>query len=303
MRIVYLTVVFAMLAFGMLDVPTKGQAPGEASAGPAKVYPDSLVGIEEQFTDLLAISRSGDQEKFREALDSLRIPDSDAWVLAHFAPEQVGTVRKEYSESLESSKSHVSWVMGTFGKYPDFGLKVQNSLTPGSHSSIGIEGLLPTLIYAVKVENYRFSTTSSSSDHGPPSWVSSFTYIDGQFRMVGGTFPFWAEPSNALRGPMTLPAATIHGRNVQGAAFRKDTIGPGIDAIVHVRIELGDDGKIKNMNVLSGDPQFAPDAQEYLKNAEFPRLPDGAMLTSMKAEWDMEVVFFPPNLYTLSPKN
>jgi len=304
MRFHFSTVATALLLLGIICAPlSAAQTAAESSTQLSSAYPDSWAGLEAQFSDALRLSRSGDQAGFQEALNSLAIPDSDAWIAANFAPKDVATVQNEYRDSLKSSKSHVSWVLGTFAKYPDFALRVETSLTPKPHSDVGFQGLLPSPISPVKIENFRFTSSSSNPEHGPPSWVSSFIYIDGRFRMIGGTFPFWAEASTALTGPMSIPAAEIHGRTVQGAAFRNDKIGPGIDAIVHLKIEVGHDGKVKHIKVLSGDAAFVADAKTYVQNAQFPELPDDPLLANMKAEWDMEVVFFPPKLMRLLPKN
>jgi len=133
---------------------------------------------------------------------------------------------------------------------------------------------------------------------GPPSWVSSFIYLDGRFRMIGGTYPFWAEGLNASRGPMSLPARIINGRLIQGEAFRNDSKRQGIDGVVHVKVEIKNKGKLKKMKIISGDPQFVEDAKQYLSEAEFSKLPKDPRLHKAKMIWDMEVVFFSP---TTSP--
>ena len=83
--------------------------------------------------------------------------------------------------------------------------------------------------------------------------------------MIGGTYPFWAEGLNATRGPMSVPPQMIHGRTVQAAAFRNDAKRTGIDGIVHIKVEVGHDGKVKKMKLLSGDSEFVEDAKKYLQ--------------------------------------
>jgi hypothetical protein len=93
---------------------------------------------------------------------------------------------------------------------------------------------------------------------------------------------------------MSLPPEVIHGRTVQAAAFRNDPKGNGIDGIVHIKIEISHDGKIKKMKVLSGDPEFIEDAKRYLQDGEYPKLPDDPRFANARMEWDMEVAFFTP---------
>jgi len=257
-----------------------------------KTYTHSRAGIEEQFADVLAVVRTGDEGAIRMALDTLGIPDAKGWIVAHFSAKDVTQEVTSYAEGLKKFQSHVWWVTGNFGKNPDFALKVEDSPVATQLSGVGFESLVPRPKDEVKVETFRFTPSASDPKLGPPSWVSSFIYLDGRFRMIGGTYPFWAEGLNATRGPMSLPPALIRGRTVQAAAFRKDAKGDGIDGIVHIKVDVGHDGKIKKMKVLSGDAEFIEDAKEYLQNAEFPRLPDDPRLSNAKLEWDMEVVFF-----------
>ncbi|HWY08152.1 MAG TPA: hypothetical protein VNY24_14930 [Candidatus Acidoferrales bacterium] len=266
-----------------------------------KTYAHSRSGIEEQFADILAIVRTNDEPAIHKALDELSIPDANSWIAAHFAKDHVAEEQEVYKKALPGFQSHVWWVTGNFGNKPGFALKVEESQIARPLSDIGFEGLVPRPKDVVEVENYRFVSTVADPKLGQPSWVNSFIYLDGKFRMLGGTFPFWAEGLNATGGPMSLPPEVIHGRIVQAAAFRNDTKGPGIDAIVHIQIEVGHDGKVKKMKVLSGDGEFVSDAKQYLDQGEYPKLPNDPRLANLKAIWDMEVVFFSPK--TPSPAN
>ncbi|MGB7847258.1 MAG: hypothetical protein WBL63_16710 [Candidatus Acidiferrum sp.] len=288
------TALCAVFCGVMLAVGTKSQTLDNGTTQATKTYADSRAGIEEQFADILQVVRTSDEPSIHKALDTLSIPDANGWISAHFVADDAVQEQQAYQQALEKFKSHVWWVTGNFGKYPEFALKVEESQNAPPLSDVGFEGLVPRPKDAVRVENYRFLSTVNDPKLGNPSWVSSFIYLVGRFRMIGGTYPFWAEGLNATRGPMSLPPKVIRGRTVQAQAFRNDTKGPGIDAIVHIKIEVGHDGKVKKMKVLSGDGEFIPDAQQYLKEAEFPKLPDDPRLANMKAVWDMEVVFFTP---------
>jgi hypothetical protein len=284
-----LRVVFCGIIFAVGSVARTQQ---NIATQTAKIYADSRSGIDEQFGDLLQVVRTNDEASIHKALDTLGIPDSNGWVAEHFPAESVSQEQQAYRQALEKFQSHVWWVMGNFGKHPDFVLTVEESQLAAPLSDVGFDGLVPRPKDAIKVENYRFVSTVTDPKLGKPKWVSSFVYIDGRFRMLGGTYPFWAETLTASRGPMSLPPEVIGGRTVQAEAFRNDTNGPGIDAIVHIEIELGHDGKVKKMKVRSGDSKFIPDAQRYLEEAEFVKLPNDPRLANAKVVWDMEVVFF-----------
>ena len=286
----FAVVIFCIICAGV--AVALDQTPAVTTASGEKTYADSRSGIEEQFADLLRIVRSNDESAIRAGLGTLGIPNANGRIAEHFAPEYVAQEQQAYQQGLQKFQSHVWWVMGNFGKNPDFALKVEESQVAPPLSTVGFEGLVPRPKDAVIVENYRFTSTVNDPKLGAQSWVSSFVYLGGRSRMIGGTYPFWAEGLNATRGPMSVAPRVIKGRTVQAAAFRDDKQGPGIDAIVHIKVEVGHDGKVKKMKVLSGDAAFVPDAKQYLQEAEFPKLPDDPRLANMKAEWDMEVVFF-----------
>jgi hypothetical protein len=272
----------------------RGQTDQEVAPQQASFYPHSLAGIEQQFADILQIVRTGDEAAIHKALYTLSIPDASSWSAANFAAPDAAPELLAYQEALHKFQSHVWWVTGNFGKNPGFALKVESSEIPGQLSDVGFEGLVARPVNPVTVENFRFSPTPMDPKLGPPSWVSSFIHFDGRFRMIGGTYPFWAEGLNASRGPMSLPARIINGRLIQGEAFRNDSKRQGIDGIVHVKVEIKNKGKLKKMKIISGDPQFVKDAKQYLSEAEFSKLPKDPRLHKAKMIWDMEVVFFSP---------
>ncbi|HKV60518.1 MAG TPA: energy transducer TonB [Candidatus Acidoferrum sp.] len=128
----------------------------------------------------------------------------------------------------------------------------------------------------------------------PPSWVSSFAYVDGHFRVVGGTYPFWAEKLTPIRGPMSLPPATLRGMTLQGMAYQHDQKGGEIVGIVRLQIKVERDGHVSKIKVLSGDQEFIEDAKSYIKSARFPEMPDIPQLASAERKWDFEVAVFKP---------
>ncbi len=259
-----------------------------------QTYPDSAEGLQAQFEELTRIARTSDPAALNAVLGSLAIPNTAVWFSSHFDTVFLPQLQEDYGQALPKFQSHIAWVMQNFSRYSDFGLKVQPSESPKPLASSAFEALLPTPRDEIRVENYRFTSVSSNSKHGPPSWVSSFVYVDGRFRFVGGTYPFWAESLNALRGPMSLPAASMRGMTVQGVAFRHDQKGGRILGIVQLEITVERDGHLSKIKVLSGDKEFIQDAESYIKAARFPALPELPQLARAKRKWKFEVVFFGP---------
>ncbi len=155
-----LCVVFCGITFA---VGLKSQTLDKGATQGAKTYTDSRSGIEEQFADILQVVRTSDEASIHKALDTLSIPDANEWIAAHFPAERVSQEQQSYRQH-EKFQSHVWWVTGNFGKYPEFVLKVEESQNARPLSDVGFEGLVPRPKDAVKVENYRFVSTVTESE-------------------------------------------------------------------------------------------------------------------------------------------
>src|ERR1700690_1885358 len=270
------------------------QSKNVASDVLSRTYPDSADGLRAQFADIVEIVRSRDATSFHTELDSLAVPSAEKWFAAHFDARFASQLPTAYGDALTKYQSHVTWVMENFAKFDDFAVVVESLPPPAPLADSGFESLLPKPNGTVNVEAYRLSSASSDPKHGPPHWVSSFVHVDGRFRYVGGTYPFWAEGLTALRGPMSLPPTVLHGRTVQGIAEGKDQPGSGIDAVIQLKIDVDREGRVRHIKVLSGDRSYVEDAKEYIQQREFGALPDIPQLANAKREWEFEIAFFTP---------
>lgn len=290
----------SLLAFALTPLlGTADFARPQSTAAQGEVFastvPDSLEGFQSQIDEFVRIAKDRNDRTYYPALNSFGLPDPDAWLAANFEASQLAEVKQNYLKMLDGHKSHVSWVLGNNVDAPGFSLIVETSQAPPPLQPVGFESLLPHPRNPLVIENFRL-TPKSTSGSMPPSWVSSFVYVDGRFRFIGGTYPFWAESLNGTRGPMALPPAQIRGMTVQGRAFHNDQPGNGIVAVVQMKIEVGHDGHVKHIQVLSGDPAFVKDAKDYVKHGEFPPLPKDPRLANAKLIWDFEVAFFSPKV-------
>lgn len=157
--------------------------------------------------------------------------DSASWIAAHFEPGRASWLTSGYSKAFDGARSHIWWATGNFAQFTDFSYIVSPSAIPPPIADVGFESLFPHPKDQLKIENFRISLESADPKHGPPSWVGSFIYLDGRFRWLGGTYRFWAEGLNALRGPMSLPpAATVRSASAcqprEAVRFQSTRIGP-----------------------------------------------------------------------------
>jgi hypothetical protein len=267
------------------SVAPKSFLPGEV--------PNTVAGLQSQVDELVRVAKAHDQTNWPIALNMFALSSANAWFEANFSPEHVSQLSQDYPKVRDGHLGHVSWVIGHNQDAPGFAIRVETSEMPPPPSDSGFESLLPRPLHPIPLQNFRF-TPAANSGSMPPSWVSSLAYMDGHFRVVGGTYPFWSEGLTPYRGPMSLPSATVRGMTVQGIAYRKDQKGGAIVGIVQLQIKVERDGHVSKIKVLSGDQEFAEDAKSYIKSAQFPEMPDIPQLANAERKWDFEVAFFKP---------
>jgi len=259
---------------------------------PADV-PNSVAGFQSQVDELVRVGKTHDQARWNVALGTFALPNAANWFEGNFASQHVAQLSQDYPKVRDGHLGHISWVLGHNIDAAGFAIKVEPSEMPAPPSDAGFESLLPRPLHSVPLQNFRL-TPMANSGSMPPSWVSSFAYVDGHFRVIGGTYPFWAEKLTAIRGPMALPPATLRGMTLQGMAYQHDQKGGEIIGIVQLQVKVERDGHISKIKVLSGDQEFIEDAKSYIKSARFPEMPDIPQLANAERKWDFEVAFFKP---------
>ena len=253
--------------------------------------PATPAGLQLQVDELIRVAQTHDEVNWRVALDAFSLPNADTWFRQKFAAEHVAQLTQDYPKVGDGHLGHLSWVIGHNQNAPGFSIRVAISEMPPPPSESGFESLLPRPLQPVGLQNFRLTPTANSGSM-PPSWVSSFVYVDGHFRVIGGTFPFWSEGLTPFRGPMSLPPATLRGMTVQGIAYRKDQKAGALVGIVQLQIKVERDGHVSKIKVLSGDQEFIEDAKTYIKSAQFPEMPNIPQLANAERKWDFEVAFF-----------
>jgi len=112
------------------------------------------------------------------------------------------------------------------------------------------------------VENFRYGP-GHPEDNIERSWVNSFVYIDGRFRYVGGTYPFWWEELQGLRStPMGTPGTGPIDFRVSAARlihkvapeYPKKARKKRVEGVVRLHAIIGKDGRVYDLEVVSGDP-------------------------------------------------
>jgi len=264
--------------------------PGAARAGQA-LYPDTPEGMKAQMEAALKAGAARDKSHFEETLDSFAIENPTAWLTQTFGQESGGELVTDYETSLSEFKEHIKIVSGFWQGSATSYLQVESSLVPKPPEGDEVSKP-PRPIVALKIENFQFHVRTGELD--PGDWVFSFVYMDGAFRIVGGTFAFWDDKWNRQRDELAkqrLQTAREVNYGIEGVEVlcpgdglvrvfvspkaeaerikeRVDPVYPenakkaGMEGTVLFHAIIGVDGSVKELELEDGEPAFAKAAED-----------------------------------------
>jgi TonB family protein len=216
--------------------------------------PDTSAGFQSQVDELVRVAKTRDQANWQIALATFSLPNTDSWLQANFAPEHLAQLTSDYAKVRDGHLGRLSEVIAHNQDAPNFRIHVAPSEMPAPPSSERPESQLPLPLHPVRVQNFRLTVIAGSGTM-PPSWVSSLVYADGHFRVVGGTYPFWAEALQQIRrppGPFTVNAARI--LHKVPPEYPKKARKAHVEGVVRLHAIIGKGGDIRDLEVVSGDP-------------------------------------------------
>jgi TonB family protein len=252
--------------------------PPSAPVAPATTipqYPDTPRGLEKLLSDMMKLTKDGDNQTLAAYVKSLELPNPDDWFKSVFGddgprhaaasaplrsaagttfPSTLATMLKENRTTIEARKFEKS--CDKYATEKEYPLLLQR------HS--------PVPLY-----DARFKDAISES-----IW-SYFAYVDGGFRYVGNlsvnppalpTKPMAPqEPQTSTHEP---PSKIRVGGNVQAAKlihqeapkYRQDAKDAHIEGTVIIHAVIGKDGSIREADVVQGVCVLAEPALAAVKN-------------------------------------
>jgi TonB family protein len=284
---------FIFCAFLLFAPCSNAQDPSTASKAyvPADV-PNSVEGFQAQVDELIRVGKTHDQATWNVALNTLALPNTGAWIEANFAPLAVGQLTDDYPKMRDGHLGHISWVLGHNVDVPGFAIKVEPSEMPAPPSSEGAESSLPIPAHPVAVQNFRLTTVADSGSE-PTSWVSSYIFLDGHFRVVGGTYPFWVEELQRIRRPLPVHfGGAIHSARLihqMAPKYPKEARKQHVEGVVRLHAIIGKDGSPRNIELISGDSLLVDASIKAVRQWRYaPTLLNG---TPVEVDTTIDVVF------------
>jgi TonB family protein len=238
--------------------------PAQDSAMPR--YDDSAEGFRQQLEGLVAAKKGGNEASLRVLLDALAVPNADEWIATRFSTADVPRLQKDYPLFLAGFQKHLAAILENAARLPGWEMVVKPSEIPNPPASSGPESEIPHPTQPIAVENVRYGP-AHPEDPPSRSWVNSFVYLEGRFRYVGGTYPFWSEGLQQIRRPQATlynmrSAQLIHMANPD---YPKKAKKAHVEGTVRLHAIIGKDGVPRDLTVLSGDPLLTASALKAVR--------------------------------------
>jgi TonB family protein len=244
----FICLVFPLI--GILYIQTGAnaqQSPATANSYVPAEVPDTSAGLQSQVEELVRIAKTRDQANWEIALRTFGLPNPDSWLQTNFAPEYLAQLTEDYPKVRDGHLGHMSWVIGHNQDAPNFHIEVAPPEMPPPPSEEGPESRFSVPLHPVGVQNFRLTPIADSGSM-PPSWVSSFVCANGYFRIVGGTYPFWAFTVHAARVLHKVPPD-----------YPKKARKDHVEGVVRLHAIIGKDGAIRELSIVSG-PELLTEA-------------------------------------------
>lgn len=274
--------------------------PAAARVGQAP-FPHTLEGMKAQMETALKLGASEEKKGLADALDSFAMENPKVWLVQTFGAEAGGKLVGDYETSLTRFKEHITLVGGFWARSTTSRLLVEDSLVPKPPEG-DEDSKPPHPLASLTIEDFRFNVETGQLD--PGDWVFSFVYVDGAFRIVGGTFAFWDDnwsrqrdekSMRSIENLRTVPAVNVGIEGVESlcpgdglvrvfvspkaaAARLKKHVEPiypedakkaGIEGTVLFHAIIGADGSVKELELEDGDPALTKAAEAAVRQWKY----------------------------------
>jgi len=241
-------------------------------------------GFQAQISAIVEAYRAGDKATGRRLIEQFRLPHSEQWFAEHLGADRSATLTERYDKlfpvfaaDLETSiLDAVENQLNLVTEFKEGGEEAPSKLLPSMTLS-GIKTRKETALFYSRFDRQRNGNSTGS-------WARAFTYEEGAFRFIGyGSKPFWiwekdsAVGASAPKRPIQL-AKVIH---MVPAAYPNSARARGIEGKVGLKLLIDVEGRVKEVEVLQGDPALTQAAIDAVRQWRFkPPIQNGSPVES-----------------------
>ena len=245
----------AATLFGRLQ---DSMGPAAPSVRSVSTYPESETGLKSFLQDLLAASKSGDQENILSQLSNLTIPDHAVWFVKFFGPDEGRRLESRYEELLPDLPNKVSQSLQRALDQQRNDIKISVFQKPVDPSARFAHAITEAMLEPVTF----YSANITGADQQSSTYLGYFVYVNGAFHYADtevyqmlSTMP----PLRIRQGAKVTAASIIR---QDRPIYPEDARTNHIEGAVVLHAIIGVDGAVKELTVVSGDSTLAQAATD-----------------------------------------
>lgn len=249
-------------------------------------YPESAEGLKNLVQDWLAAIKAGDTAKSGELLGCLAIPDHAAWFENTFGPVEGTRLGAKYQALQDQQMEWLRKRGEQVVKQNKLEVVVAVNAKPVDTRSTLLQAILNAELHPATL--YYTSSRADASDNSA-YFLGYFVYIDGGFRY------FEQQVMQALSS--APPQRLTIGGNVQAAkiinrvqpVYPEEASKEKISGTVKLHVVIARDGKIQQIQVVSGHPLLVQAAIDAVRQWQYqPTLLNGQ---PVEVDTQVDVIF------------
>lgn len=226
--------------------------------------------FDRQYGNVFQAYKKGDENALKKALDDFSLPPD--WFTAHFGAEKGAEFQKAYAdqfayfELMELRKFH--WIDKADESTIELQVCAPHALKPPAKpapaSLVPIPDIQMISGRYTKV-NGTFSMFGKANIQAhSTSWGNLYGKVDGQYKFFGlGGYPFW-DPARIRLADMCGKEGESNGGELVKRVepeYPEDARKEGKQGTVLMRVSIGKDGSVTDVEIMDGDPAFIPAAK------------------------------------------
>jgi TonB family protein len=222
---------------------------------------DSADGLKSQIGAILQSAKDPNSKRFDDMISNLQIPDNSGWFTPTFGDDLGPTLAAKYKGSWGDFQDVLtrSFRDSADAKAKDISVVVFGASSPFAHanmSSVQQSARNPLTLYEATVRTRKWGTSAIPG---------LYVYVAGAFRVVNWTTLYGLPNVRPMRirvGGNVAQAKLVHQVN---PVLPPDALKSHAQGMVQVHVIIDVDGNVKQVDILSGDPELAAAARDAVK--------------------------------------
>jgi len=260
------TLVIGVVLCLLMVASTIGQQTEGNVLNSSAAYPDSPEGLKALIDDVFGALKTDNKAKISELLDNLAIPDYKTWFVKEFGAVEGQRLALKYQEVAPQLRGETEKLFQSALKYGTTEVTVTALQKPLDPS---VRGLGRAIVEAMQEPITFYDADGRSPTQQYPSFLGNYFYVHGGFRYLNG---------RVLQALSTAPPPRIRlgGQVIASKLSHKvDPIYPAearasrTEGSVILHAIIGTDGRVKDLNLVSGDPVLADAAMIAVRQWQY----------------------------------